>query len=337
MDTFDTRIRFKTIGCGLMLAGVLALGGCGSGFEAAHPGNPSTQGRNLDAAKLALNTKSDFNGSLARDYYAVANRRATAQDWTDSDYFARKSLAASAGGSVAPENAMTADNSPALGPSEISASGESGGPSVEPHNWLIPGNADPGMGETRIMSDARAHLVSALDKGGRTRFPTLAARTQALYDCWLERSEHEGAKEFKGQCNQGFVRDFTDLNVLLNPPSVRSAYFDYNSATLTPEGQQQVKQAAALIKDGTARLTIIGKADRSGSNDYNMKLSAQRAAAVRDAFIANGIAANRIDVRSTGENQLPVATKDGAREGKNRVVQIETLMPSTQVAELTPN
>ena len=116
---------------------------------------------------------------------------------------------------------------------------------------------------------------------------------------------------------------------------MRNAYFAYDSATLTPDAQQQIKQAAALIKDGTAQVKIIGKADRSGSNQHNEMLSKHRAETVRDALVANGIAANRIQIQWTGEKQLPVATKDGKQEAKNRVVEIDTLMPSSQVAELT--
>lgn len=245
---------------------------------------------------------------MAHDYYSIASRRAQNQDWTDSDWFARKSLAASANENVTAEYAQ---------------------------NWLIPGNASPSEGTPAAMADARQHLVTALDGGGRTRFPSLAARTQALYDCWLERSEHNGATSFNGACRQGFVRDYTDLNVLLNPPGLRNAYFAYNSAELTPVARDQIKQTAALIKDGTARLKIVGKADRSGADASNMKLSQRRVEAIRDALVAEGIAANRIDVQSTGEQQLPVPTKNGVREEKNRVVEITTIMPSSQVAELT--
>lgn len=307
MDSVTTRAKFKYIGCSVILAGALALGGC-SGYDSVYHGNSATQGKNLESAKSALKGSQDFNGSLARDYYNIADRRAQGQDWTDSDWFARKSIAASANETVTPEFAQ---------------------------NWLIPGNADQSKGEPAVMNDARGHLVSALDGGGRTRFPSLAARTQTLYDCWLERSEHNGAAAFNGQCRQGFVRDYTDLNVLLNPPGLRNAYFAYNSAELTPAGRDQVRQAAALIKDGTARLKIVGKADRSGKDASNMKLSQRRVEAIRDALVAEGIAVNRIDVQATGEQQLPVATKNGVREEKNRVVQINTLMPSSQVAELT--
>jgi len=332
----DAKHASHSIVATLMMVSAIALAAC-SGYEQGQPGLASTQGHNLDAAKTALSSSQDFNGSLSRNYYAIASRRAGSQDWVDSDYFARKSIAASGGQTVAPETCQTpktnyqAANYPALGPSEISCTI---GSSVDPASWLVPGNATPTEGQVAVMNDARAHLVSALDNGGRTRFPSLAARTQALYDCWVERSEHEGANEFNGQCEKGFTRDFTDLNVLLNPPKQANAYFAYNSADLTPEGQQALKQSVALIKDGTAHLKIVGKADRSGSPGYNMALSQRRVEAVRAAIIADGLPANRIDVQWTGEAQLPVATKDGAKEARNRVVEIDTLMPAAQVADL---
>jgi len=122
--------------------------------------------------------------------------------------------------------------------------------------------------------------------------------------------------------------------VLLNPPGVRDAYFGYNSATLTAEGKSQIGDAVAFIKDGTATLRITGKADRSGSDTYNMKLSEARAQAVKDQAVADGLDPSRVVISWTGESQPAVATKDGTKEPRNRVVQISTVMPASQVAEL---
>jgi len=335
MNRQNISTKCRAVGWGLVMVGALALGGCSgySGYEAAHPGNPATEGMNLTAARTAaLSEGHDFNGSLARDYSAVASRRAQDKDWTDADYFARKSLAVHNGEPVAPEYAAITDNPPALDPSEVSAMA---GSSVEPHTWLIPGNGDPNATEPATLNAARERLVAALDAGGRIKFPTLAARAQALYDSWIERSEHLGAAGFNSEARQDFARDYADLAVLVNPPAMRNAYFDYGSARLTTAAQQELKQAATLVKDGTAYLKITGKADRSGTAGYNEALSKQRTMAIRDALIAGGIDTKRIELRWTGENQLPVRTPDGKREPRNRVVQIETLMPSSQVAELT--
>ena len=332
MGTSQSHKRSLAFACGIALAGTLGLGAC-STYEAAHPGNPISQAHNLDAAKAALTTNEDFNGHLGRDYYAVASRRAADKDWVDSDYFARKSVAASEGENVLPERSQTGAAPPPL---PAARAGEEGELAQHARNWLVPGNADPNIGDVKVLDDAHQALVAALDGGGRTRFPSLAARSQALYDCWVERSENDVSTAFNGQCRRGFVRDYTDLIVLLDPPAPRNVYFAFNSAKLTPEGEQQIKDAVAQIEEGTAHLAIVGKADRSGSNAYNMKLSDERAKAVSEAAIADGLPADRISVTAVGETQPPVRTKDGVREPRNRLVEIETVLPAAQVADLSP-
>jgi hypothetical protein len=328
MRSFEREI--KTLGCGFVLAGALTLGAC-SPFEEAHPGNPSTQTRNVAAAKTSVSGSQSFDAQLARNYYAISSRRNRDEDWTDSDYFARKSLAADQGGAIMPEMPVVPENPPLPGPSEFFTAS---GTSVEPHLWLIPGNGNPVIGTPAALTNSRRQLVAALDGGGRARFPALAARTQASFDCWVERSEMLGARAVDDQCHKDFVRDYTDLTLLLNPPAVEAAYFDWNSVELKPEAQEELQNAAARIKNGTARLKIVGKADRSGTDRYNMALSARRADVIREALIADGLSEDRIDVQWTGEQQLPVATNDGVREQKNRVVEIDTQMPSSQVAAL---
>jgi OOP family OmpA-OmpF porin len=323
----------RQLGYGLVLTSAVALAGCSS-FEQGHPGNPASASHNVDNAKAALNSSgTGFTGDLAANYYAMATIREKDHDSVDADYWARKSLAAAHGQVVPPEQMkVVAETSPE--PLPEGAKQET----LHATGWNVPGLADPSHSpNVQALHDGRGKLVNALDNGGRDRFPSVAARSQAFYDCWIERSEANvsGDPRFAA-CQTGFVKDYTDLHVLLNPPGQRNAYFAYNSATLTPEGQQQIADAVAFIKDGTAKLRITGKADRSGSNDYNMKLSQARAQAVRDAAIADGLPSDRIVVAWSGESQLPVATKNGVREQHNRVVQIDTVMPASQVAELPP-
>lgn len=323
------RKSFGTASCGLMIVGTIALGGC-SEFEPQQPGNVSTQSRNIDAAQTSAKVSQSFDGQLAENYSVLANRGDRGDDWTDSDYFARKSLAASNGGSIMPEQPYTPEPPP--GPSEFYWAS---GPSVIPHLWLIAGNATPTVGSTKVLTDSRQQLVALLDNGGRGRYPALAARTQAYYDCWVERSEHLGPAGINDPCRAEFLRDYTDLATLLYPPQQANAYFAHDSAELTPEGQQALEQAAAKIKHGTAILQVIGKADRTGSDKYNMALSERRAQAIRTALVADGLPENRIQVQWTGERPtLPIPTNDGVSEPKNRVVQIDTQMPTSQVAAL---
>jgi OmpA-OmpF porin, OOP family len=293
-----------------LLASALALAGC-TGFSSKQPmpGNPVTQGMTSSAAKSALRNDNTFSADLGREYYALADYSASGQDWIDSDYFARKSLAASKGEAVPPE-----DN----------------------RNWGIPEQASRGTRDE--MEQQRKRLTAALDGGGKDKYPTLAAQTQTRYDCWVERSEADYMKEFRGECHRQFLSTLSDLEVLLHPPGPYQAYFPFDGKSLGNEAQQEVKQAATTIPQaGTARVKIVAWADRSGTPAYNMKLAKARADAVRAGLVADGMASDRIDEVVKGENDLPVPTQDGKREPKNRLVQISAeVPPATASGSSTP-
>lgn len=68
--------------------------------------------------------------------------------------------------------------------------------------------------------------------------------------------------------------------------------FNFNKATLKPEGQQALDQLYTQLsnmdpKDGSA--VVLGYTDRIGSEQYNQKLSEKRAQSVVDYLVAKGI------------------------------------------------
>ena len=293
--------RHRFHGYGAVLVSVIALASCTNWSESPMPGNPATQGMTTSEAKDALRSDNNFNADLGREYYALSSFRAGDKDWVDSDYFARKSLAASKNQVVTPE-----DN----------------------RNWGVPEQAT--LGTRDEVEQQRQRLMAALDGGGRDKYPMLAAQAQTRYDCWIERAEANYKAEFRGECHRQFIRTVSDLEVLLHPPGPYYAYFTFDGKVLGTEAAQQVKDAAAKIpQDGTARVKMIAWADRVGGDGYNMKLSEDRAEAVRTGLVADGMAADRIDVTAKGETDLPVPTKDGVREQKNRLVRIYAEVPST--------
>jgi outer membrane protein OmpA-like peptidoglycan-associated protein len=100
-------------------------------------------------------------------------------------------------------------------------------------------------------------------------------------------------------------------------------FFDFDKATLTPEGQAVVAKAAAAFKSGKEpRIDLTGHADRAGSDAYNMKLSQRRADAVKAALVRQGVPAAQIAVAAKGESSPLVSTADGVREPQNRRVEI---------------
>ncbi|MBS0847856.1 porin OmpA [Citrobacter sp. JGM124] len=80
--------------------------------------------------------------------------------------------------------------------------------------------------------------------------------------------------------------------------------FTFNKATLKPEGQQALDQLYSQLSsldptDGS--VVVLGFTDRIGSEQYNLKLSEQRAQSVVDFLIAKGIPANKISARGMGK------------------------------------
>jgi OOP family OmpA-OmpF porin len=100
-------------------------------------------------------------------------------------------------------------------------------------------------------------------------------------------------------------------------------FFEFERSTLTTEALGVVREAADAAKSGKdMRLTTTGHTDTAGSASYNMALSLRRAAAVKDALMGEGVPAASIAIAGSGEEGLEVATGDGARESRNRRVEI---------------
>jgi OOP family OmpA-OmpF porin len=99
--------------------------------------------------------------------------------------------------------------------------------------------------------------------------------------------------------------------------------FDTGKAAIKPESQPIIDQIAALMKGhADLKLGIEGHTDNVGTPASNKTLSEQRAKAILDAVVNQGIAANRMAAIGWGQDK-PVAdnrTEDG--RAKNRRVEI---------------
>lgn len=109
--------------------------------------------------------------------------------------------------------------------------------------------------------------------------------------------------------------------------STTGIYFNSGSAVIKPESHGVIKEIAEVLKEnGSLKVRITGHTDSDGSSDLNMKLSAQRAAAVK-AYLGKqfGIAAARMETDGKGAT-APVADNATA-EGKaqNRRVEFTRL------------
>lgn len=91
--------------------------------------------------------------------------------------------------------------------------------------------------------------------------------------------------------------------------------FEFDSAKLTADAKVVLKEVVdALKKNPNVKVDIQGHTDNVGEAAYNITLSQERANAVKDFLVQNGISAMRITTRGYGENR-PVASNETA-EGR---------------------
>ena len=110
------------------------------------------------------------------------------------------------------------------------------------------------------------------------------------------------------------------------PPSAPRTYlvfFDWNRADLTSRAREIIGEAAQNARRVSAtRIEVAGHADRSGTPQYNQRLSQRRAEVVASELVARGISREEIGVTAFGESRPLVPTADGVREMQNRRVEI---------------
>ena len=110
------------------------------------------------------------------------------------------------------------------------------------------------------------------------------------------------------------------------PPAAAKVFivfFDWDKDTITPEGQQIIRQAADAYRAGVpVQIQVTGYTDRSGSPGYNQRLSERRANNVARALAALGVPKDQMAVSGRGENDNRVPTAPGVREPQNRRVEI---------------
>src|SRR5436190_2650797 len=105
-------------------------------------------------------------------------------------------------------------------------------------------------------------------------------------------------------------------------PQAYAVYFDTGQSALSPEATATVSQAAAAFKQGGTAIGVRGHADTVGNAEFNLQLSRQRAASVKDALQRNGVPGSAILSGGVGEQNLPVPTADQTPERRNRSVAI---------------
>ena len=112
---------------------------------------------------------------------------------------------------------------------------------------------------------------------------------------------------------------FEDLYTRCTDVDFAPVYFGFDS-TVVPQGELgKIDAVVQHLNSKSDRVVVVeGNCDERGSNEYNLSLGEQRASAIRDYLVQLGIAADRIQTKSYGEEK-PAVTGGGEEAwSKNR-------------------
>ena len=179
---------------------------------------------------------------------------------------------------------------------------------------------------------ARAHAEQAQNETDKAKVNEEIARSEA------ERARLD-TQMMKQQQSDVQQRLYISLSEILETRrearglivNLSDVLFDFNQATLKPGAREKLSKLAGILLayPGSYRMQIEGHTDSVGSQDYNQKLSEDRAQAVHDYLISSALPADRMNaVRGFGKIR-PVATNDTA-EGRQTNRRVEIVISDTE-------
>jgi len=123
--------------------------------------------------------------------------------------------------------------------------------------------------------------------------------------------------------NDGCPRVYEDVEVTSTHIQInQKIHFEFNRAVIRSDSFGILNTVAQVMRDfPDITLEIQGHTDSRGHDDYNMTLSQQRADAVRQYLVEQGIAASRMTSRGYGESQPIESNRTSTGRAANRRVE----------------
>jgi outer membrane protein OmpA-like peptidoglycan-associated protein len=184
---------------------------------------------------------------------------------------------------------------------------------------------------------ARVAAEQAAAQAGRERAAADAARADAMRQQQALAAEADSARQAaqKAESEKTELRERLrqQLNMILETResarglivNISDVLFDFNKYTLKPGAREKLaKVSGILLAYPGLKIQVEGHTDAIGSDEYNQKLSEQRAGAVRDYLTTQGVAGNSVTAVGFGK-QNPVASND-TNEGRQQNRRVEMVV-----------
>ena len=163
-------------------------------------------------------------------------------------------------------------------------------------------------------------------------FYSFAIPIGAVYEVNAEREGYISIEHEPMDLNSIYESDSVYKDILMSPIevgeriSLDNIYFDFDKAILRPESEPQLNKVVKFLNDNKKiKIEVDGHTCSMGQEDYNQKLSEERAKAVLDYLVNKGIKEKRITSFGFGETK-PIETNEyEAGRIKNRRVEFVIL------------
>ena len=141
-------------------------------------------------------------------------------------------------------------------------------------------------------------------------------------------------EKLKNQLNQVLQTTETARGLIVNMSDV---LFDFNKYTLKPEAREKLaKVSGILLAYPNLKLQVEGYTDNIGSDEYNQKLSEERADEVRDYLVSQSVAEAGISAQGYGKSHPIADNSTNSGRAQNRRVELVVSGDAIGVEEQTP-
>jgi len=183
----------------------------------------------------------------------------------------------------------------------------------------------------------RAAVAKAQADADRARAEAEAADARARAAAANKSAEDANAirERLRSQLNSVLATSETARGLIVNMSDV---LFDTGKYTLKPDTKVSLAKVSGILQAYPGlKLQVEGYTDSVGSDEYNQKLSENRAGAVRDFLVSQGVSMDNISATGYGKNN-PVAD-NGTAQGRaqNRRVQLVVSGDAIGVHQSTPD
>ncbi len=166
-------------------------------------------------------------------------------------------------------------------------------------------------------AQAQAQAAEAEARAQKARDAQQAAEQSAQQA--TQRAEQE-RERLKQQLNQVLQTTETARGLIVNMSDV---LFDFNKYTLKPEAREKLaKVSGILLAYPNLKLQVEGYTDNIGSDEYNEKLSQERADGVRDYLASQGVPGDGISATGYGKSNPIADNSTNSGRAQNRRVQL---------------